>query len=313
MKAELIARAQLAWSLIRSGPYTVLPGQTGWVVQSGNSIGLFGPDLARVSAIGIPAELSGRHAMSSDGKMAALSLEGRVCAIDASGRVLWSTPAALGEQGMGSCWFLADDAVVSALVPGDEDVDVLVLVDAATGAILDRGDVDTVAAWSFQFGHPELGWHGLSVGYGQNGSVTRWIDTRDGVDARSAFDNSCSYVGGVAPDCSHYVAYPHPACESVSLHSFPSTSLERSTTVSELFGGQRLEVQNAGYLDAERILLSPEGLAPIVVAADDLHVLNTVEYPSDGERRVCGPQAPDGTWTTNDPRNYILERWVLSD
>lgn len=316
VQATLIDRVQVG-RFVPSPPYTVLPSASGWLVQGDGRMGLLASDLALISEFEIPRELSGQHAVASEGRLAALSLEGRVGAIDPNGRELWSTPVPLGEQGMGSCWFLPGDAAICALAPGEEDMDVLVLIDAATGEILDREETDTVAAWSFQFGHSGSGWHGLSVGYGQNGSVTRWVDTRDGITVCPAFDNMCAFVGGVSPDGSRYVTYPHPACEVLSVNSFPSAALEVSVTESELFGerrsgGQIWGIQNAGYLDDERILVSPDGLPPVVLAAQDLSVIAEVEYPSSGDRSVCGPQAADGTWTTNDPVRLVLERWVLT-
>jgi hypothetical protein len=294
-------------------PYLVCPSASGWLVQceAAGWMGLYGRDLRLRSELPIPSEPSGTHAISSDGQLAALSLEGRVVLVDPSGDEAWVTPVALGEQQMGSCWFLRGDSVVSALVPG-EDMDVLALIDTATGEVIDQQEIDTFSEGSFQFDHAESGWHGLTVSYGQNGSVSRWVDTRAQLDVLTAFDDARSLVGGNSPDGSHYITYPHPEGDELAVRAFPSGAVERSTKASTTFSGERVAVQNAVYLDNDTVLVAPDKGFPALVSSGDLRSIGSVGYPSANERFVCGPQQPDETWTTNCPRTRTLEQWTIA-
>ncbi|GAA3020355.1 hypothetical protein GCM10010519_56960 [Streptomyces lactacystinicus] len=162
------------------------------------------------------------------------------CELSPDGRVLWVyRPDAMAGRGRPDQW---------------------VAVDAATGTVLARADLETVGHGAVQRAHPASGQVLLNVGEGQDGSVIHRASLTGGrIElARYPWDDRC--LIDLSPDGHRFLTVDH-AQNDLAVHAFPDGDVLFTRTAAD-FGHDPDTVfleWSGGHLSADTVVATLVG------------------------------------------------------
>jgi hypothetical protein len=314
MRAELIGRATLP---------TRIAGRTtsGWWAQDGTELLLLDPALATIARVPIGTQWIAGHAIAGDLGAVAISDQEAVRVLAADGSPLWSfahTPWGTEYSFRGSCSFTADGRWVLATMPetdvlseehgaagpfeegeeSDDDFgDRWCVFDARTGEVVRWWVLGVEATGSMHFPHPS-GAVMLDVAEGQDGAHTFIGDPVAGLVAFPGVDRA---LVGLHPAGTRFLSAPLDGTGLV-IHRYPDGS---PLVEGPHRPGGEWYVPYGGYLNDEQILSATvasggSSQRHVIQAADDLRLLDEVEYPADHTPPMGATLEvrPDGSWVT---------------
>ncbi|MFE1317310.1 hypothetical protein [Kitasatospora phosalacinea] len=166
------------------------------------------------------------------------------CGLSPDGRRLWLyQPDAMARRGRGDAW---------------------TVLDAATGEVLARFDLETVGHGGEHFTHPG-GAVLLCVGEGQDGTAVLRGSYADGTPEVAAYPWSDRCLVGLSPDGRHFLTVDHGQGD-FTVHAYPGGEAAFTVTVDDFgYDGGECEAVvewSGGYLD-------PDTLAVVLCGEDE--------------------------------------------
>ncbi|OKJ03311.1 hypothetical protein [Kitasatospora sp. CB01950] len=306
-------------------PDTAAPG-SGAGAGAGTDAGAGSVELAPVAVFrpvagdepvsrAVPADLARAYYATSDA----------VVCVDPAGEQLWRYAF---EPAQGGAWNHTPNCVVAPdgrtvwvyrpdAMAGRADADRWAVLDAETGALLGRADLETAGHGGEQWVDAGGGAMLLDVGEGQDGTtVHRGTLTEDGLRVeRLPWDDRCPI--GLSPDGRHLLTVDHGQDDATVLAL--ADGEVRLTVVLGDFGpdAEKREAVvewSGGYLDADTLLLvlvgeteeEEEWFRTYRVDAHDGRVLG--EFATHGEHPYDLEPLGDGSWLTTGPAGHPV-RW----
>ncbi|WP_416873926.1 hypothetical protein [Kitasatospora sp. SC0581] len=188
----------------------------------------------------VPGDGVVAHAVAADLRHAYYTtLHAAVC-VTADGAEVWRTPfepAADNAHGhLPDCELSPDGRVLWVYRPdamaGRDRPDQWVAVDAASGAVLARADLETVGHGGVQLAHPASGGMLLNVGEGQDGTAVYRASLAGGrlELLRYPWDDRC--LIDLSPDGHRFLTVDH-AQRDLAVHAFPGGETVFTLTVDD--------------------------------------------------------------------------------
>ena len=286
---------------------------SGWAACSQDGpLTLLDDDLRDLVSFPLPSDAIGVHGVAPDGTTAVVSANARVVVIDRHGREQWAFhhPSwGRGDSERGSCWFSEDGLVVWAHVPTEDDPDEWVVLEARTGQLIARAQLQCYAAGSEPIRQREGAFQGLSVGEGQDGSETYWGRLEDDRLVVHRLDDRSRVLIDVSPDGRWFLTTPH-GDGPVQVHRVPDgdvvATLDPEMVLDQDDGWDFF----GGFYDDETIVLtSSEQDALIVARSPGLDAWEEVPMPT--SRAGGGLRVTRGRVLTAGWLDGLVEVWEL--
>ncbi|MCP2324160.1 hypothetical protein HDA40_002667 [Hamadaea flava] len=209
------------------------------------------------------------HAVAANLLRAVYTTADEMACIDREGDILWRLGFGAGAQELynasAHCAFSPAGTMVWLYLPDamagrGDGLDHWLAIDAETGAIIARTELDCAGHGGHQSAHPD-GMHMLlDVGEGQDGSrVYRGRLDRDVIEL-TAYPWTDRSLVGLAPDGHHFMTVHHDQ-EDVAFHAYPDGEVLARIPV-ESFGYDPDEAYvewAGGYLDSQTAIVSIGG------------------------------------------------------
>ena len=270
-----------------------------------------------------PADDVVGRAVSADLRRAVYTtVNGAVC-VTREGTEVWRSafePPSTARYGhTPSCALSLDDRVVWVYRPdsmaGRNRPDQWVAMDAGTGAVIAKADLETVGHGAELFRHPAGEQLLLNVGEGQDGSVIfRGELSGDRLDL-VRYPWSDRVLIGLAPGGGQFMTVHHAQVD-VAFHAYPAGEVTLQLPI-EAFGHDRDEAYvewSGGYLTPDTAIVTIAGETEDEQEWFRQYRLNLrsgqVEAEFDGhteDHYDCTPLG-DGSWLTTDPSGHPI-RW----
>ncbi|MEV5543316.1 hypothetical protein AB0L13_41495 [Saccharopolyspora shandongensis] len=209
------------------------------------------------------------HAVAPNLLRAVYATADEMVCIDREGKTLWQLGFGPGAQepynAMASCEFSLAGTVVWLYMPDamagrGDGLDHWLAIDAETGSVIARTELDCAGHGGHQFAHPDGAHMLLDVGEGQDGSrVYRGRLDRDAIEL-TAYPWTDRSLVSLAPDGHHFMTVHHDQ-EDVAFHTYPGGELLVQIAV-ESFGYDPDEAYvewAGGYLDSETAIVTIGG------------------------------------------------------
>ncbi|MFD0268039.1 hypothetical protein ACFVGY_15870 [Streptomyces sp. NPDC127106] len=263
-------------------------------------------------------------AVSADLRRAVYTTLNAVVCVSAAGEALWrSALEPHSDQPHGhwpGCVLSLDGRAVWVYRPdamaGRDGPDQWVALDAGTGAVVARTDLDTVGHGGGQFLHPQDGSVLLDVGEGQDGSVIhRAAPGEDGAPVVTAYPWWDRCLISLAPGGEQFMTVHHEQ-RDVAFHRYPDGEVLFALSV-EAFGHD----PGAAYVEWSGGYLMPD-TAVVTVAGENedgeewfrCHLVDVRTGAVAGEFTAHALHADevqplgDGSWLTSDPFGHPVRR-----
>ncbi|MFI9787635.1 hypothetical protein ACIHEI_29635 [Kitasatospora sp. NPDC051984] len=268
-----------------------------------------------VVSLAVPADLARAYYATADG----------VVCVAADGQQVWRFGFA-PEQGRSwshapNCALAPDGRSVWVYQPdvmaGRGEADLWTVLDAATGTLLGRAELETVGQGGEQWVDRASGAMLLDVGEGQDGTtVYRGTLTEAGLRVEHLpWDDRCPI--GMSPDGRHLLTVDHGQ-EDATVLALPGGEVQLTLALGDFGDDAEPEAVvewSGGYLDADTLLLvlagetedEQEWFRTYRVDAHDGRVLG--ELTTHGEHAYDLQPLGDGSWLTRGPAGHPV-RWL---
>jgi hypothetical protein len=178
--------------------------------------------------LGLPSTWPGRHAVTDDLSLVALSLQDGVLLLSGEGREVarFAHPASGRWHSVtGCCAFAPDQRYLWATVPTQGKGDELWLVDVNQPSVVDRRLLETLMEGCAPICHPDGQTTGLSIGEGQDRSLICWARVERGRIQLRLVPSFDRILVDIHPSGAEYLSTPHD--------SFPGDELVRHRFVDD--------------------------------------------------------------------------------
>ncbi|MFE6049179.1 hypothetical protein ACFQ6N_00300 [Kitasatospora sp. NPDC056446] len=264
------------------------------------------------------------RAVSADLRRAYYTTLDAVVCVTADGAEVWRSafePKASERFGhWPGCALSADGLVLWVYRPdamaGRDRPDQWVAVDAGTGAVLARADLETVGHGGHQLPHPAGGEMLLDVGEGQDGTAVYRASSADGRMDLVQYPWGDRCLVGLAPDGRRFMTVDHGQTD-VAVHAYPGGEVCFTLTV-DAFGhdpdGTYLE-WSGGYLDQDTVIVTLVGETEDEEEWFRHYRVDAGSGRVRGELDAHGQHADDiqplgdGSCLTTDPSGHPV-RWI---